>query len=142
MNTDMSAAPEIAQLASQIPAQSGSLTIGTLARELRLIASHPERWWSRAAYHTGRSEKIGLDCTAGITAWMTVLAPGDQGQYCDCDVMMLVAGDAAEESVADGGAVTTSLRAGRARVHGQGRVHQIRADGKGFAITLHVRGSA
>jgi len=34
------------------------------------------------------------------------------------------------------------LRAGRARVHGQGQVHQIRANSKGFAITLHVRGSA
>jgi hypothetical protein len=32
--------------------------------------------------------------------------------------MMLVAGDAVEESMADGGSVTTALRAGRARVHG------------------------
>jgi hypothetical protein len=139
----MSAAPELAQLALQIPAQPGALTIGTLARELRLLASHPERWWGRAAYHPDRSEKMDLEFTAaGITAWMMVLAPGDPGRYCDCDVMMLVAGEAIEESVADGGAVSTTLRAGRARVHGQGRVHQIRASGKGFAITLHVRGSA
>jgi hypothetical protein len=86
---------------------------------------------------------MDLEITAaGITAWMMVLAPGDPGRYCDCDVMMLVAGEAIEESVADGGAVSTTLRAGRARVHGQGQVHQIRANSKGFAITLHVRGSA
>jgi hypothetical protein len=138
----MSAAPEIAQLALQIPAQPGALTIGSLARELRLLASHPERWWGHAAYHTGRSEKMDLDSPAEIAAWMMVLAPGDPGRYCDCDVMMLVAGEAVEESVADGGAVSTTLRAGRARVHGQGQVHQIRANSKGFAITLHVRGSA
>jgi hypothetical protein len=139
----MSAAPEIAQLALQVPAQpvSGPLTVGTLARELRHLASHPERWWSLAAYHTGRSERMDLE-VAGIAAWMMVLAPGDPGHYCDCDVMMLVAGEATEESVAGGGAVSTTLRAGRARVHGQGQVHQIRASGKGFAITLHVRGSA
>jgi hypothetical protein len=139
----MSAAPEIAQLAIEIPAQSGAHTVGALARELRLLASHPERWWGRAAYHPGRSEKTELElAAAGIAAWMMVLAPGDPGRYCDCDVMMLVAGEAVEESVADGGAVSTTLRAGRARVHGQGQVHQIRANSKGFAITLHVRGSA
>jgi hypothetical protein len=52
--------------------------------------------------------------------------------------MMLVAGDAVEESVADGGSVTTELRTGLVRVHGQGLVHQIRAASAGFAVTLHV----
>jgi hypothetical protein len=142
----MSAAPEIARLAVRVPspaARSAPLTIGTLARKLQLIASSPERWWGLVRFHTARSERIDLDFPGtGFTAWLVVLAPGDPGHYCDCDLMMLVTGEAAEESVADGGGVTTDLRAGRARVHGHGRVHQIRATGTGFAVTLHVQGSA
>jgi hypothetical protein len=141
VNLDMSAAPEIALLA--VPAQPGILrprtTLGGLARELRLIASHPERWWEVVRYHSGSSEKITLG-VSGVTAWVGVLVPGDPGLYCSCDLMMLIAGDAVEESVADGGSVTTPLRAGRMRVHGQGLVHQIRAASAGFAVTLHVSG--
>ncbi|HEY1622430.1 MAG TPA: hypothetical protein VGG16_01395 [Streptosporangiaceae bacterium] len=148
MNLDLSAAPEIALLA--VPAQApqtpqfpghlpGNRTLGGLAGELRHIASRPEQWWGTVRYHSGSSEKIDLG-VSGITAWVGVLVPGDPGLYCSCDLMMLVAGDALEESVADGGSVTTELRAGRVRVHGQGLAHQIRAASAGFAITLHVRG--
>jgi hypothetical protein len=142
VNLDMSAAPEIALLA--VPTQpSGTVrpgaTLGALAGELTLIAGRPERWWGAVRYHTDSSEKIELD-VSGVSAWVCVLVPGDPGLYCSCDLMMLVAGDAVEESVADGGSVTTVLRAGRVRVHGQGLVHQIRAASAGFAITLHVRG--
>jgi hypothetical protein len=56
--------------------------------------------------------------------------------------MTVVAGSVIEESVADGGAVATTLAPGRMRVHGQGQVHQIRAGGDGFAVSLHVRGGA
>jgi hypothetical protein len=145
VNLDLSAAPEIAllavpaqtsQTAQQLPGQPQP-TLGGLARELRLIASRPERWWGAVRYHTVSSEKIDLD-VSGITAWVGVLLPGDPGLYCSCDLMMLIAGDAVEESVADGGSVTTALRAGLVRVHGQGLVHQIRAASAGFAVTLHV----
>jgi hypothetical protein len=138
---DLSAAPEIALLAG--PAQPGAAgaraTLGGLSRELMVIASRPERWWSAVTYHGGSSEKIDLG-VSGVDAWVSVLAPGSPGLYCACDLMMLVAGDALEESVADGGSVTTALRAGRVRVHGQGMVHQIRAASAGFAVTLHVSG--
>lgn len=144
MNLDLSAAPEIALLA--VPAQAPvpvtaplPTTLGGLARELRLIASRPERWWGAVRYHSDSSEIIDLG-VSGIAAWVGVLVPGDPGLYCSCDLMMLVAGDAVEESMADGGSVTTALRAGRARVHGQGLLHQIRAASAGFAVTLHVRG--
>jgi hypothetical protein len=143
VNLDLSAAPEIALLA--VPAQAHSPiapprpTLGGLAHELSLIASRPERWWGAVRYHSDSSERIDLG-VSGIGAWVAVLVPGDPGLYCSCDLMMLVAGDAMEESVADGGSVTTALRAGRVRVHGQGLVHQIRAASAGFAVTLHVSG--
>jgi hypothetical protein len=138
---DLSAAPEIALLA--VPAQPGvagaRATLGGLSRELMLIASRPEQWWSTVTYHHGSSETIDLG-VSGVNAWVGVLAPGNPGLFCSCDLMMLVAGDAVEESVADGGSVTTVLRAGRVRVHGQGMLHQIRAAAAGFAVTLHVSG--
>ena len=144
MNLDLSAAPEIALLA--VPAQAmepaaaqAQPTLGGLARELRLIASRPERWWGAVRYHSESSVKIDL-VVSGVSAWVGVLVPGDPGLYCSCDLMMLVAGDATEESVADGGSVTTALRAGRVRVHGQGLAHQVRAASAGFAVTLHVSG--
>jgi hypothetical protein len=144
MNLDMSVAPEIALLAQPgpVPAQSGGggrATVGTLAAELRVLASHPERWWSRVGFNRGRSEKIDLEFPGFSLA---VLFPGDAGVDCDCTVMTVVAGTVIEESVADGGGVTTELLPGRIRVHGQGQVHQLRAGGDGYAVTLHTRGSA
>jgi hypothetical protein len=147
MNADMSTAPEIALLAGGtpwVPAPSPP-TIGTLARELRQIADHPQRWWGLVRCSEDRSVSMGIELPVkriAFAAWVTVLAPDDLGVYCDCDLMTVVAGAAAEESVADGGGVTTELRPGRMRVHGQGFVHQIRAAGQGYAISLHVRGSA
>jgi hypothetical protein len=146
LNTDMSVAPEIAILAVPVQAPHSSTatlaqrpTIGVLAAELRVIADNPQRWWGLVGFKPGRYEKIGLG-GQGFAAWVMVLAPGDPGHYCDCDVMTLIAGEVAEESVADGGGVTTALQPGRVRVHGQGQVHQIRAIGDGYAVSLHVRG--
>ena len=143
MNADMSAAPEIALLANPLPRQPAPVTtrptIGTMAARLRDLASHPERWWGTVAFSPGRSEKVDLEFPG---CWLVVLSPGDAGLDCDCDVMTVVAGAVTEESVADGGGVTTALLPGRIRVHGQGQVHQIRAGEDGYAVTLHARGSA
>jgi hypothetical protein len=147
MNLDMSVAPEIALLAVPAqgippgitPARRPRATLGALARELSLIASRPERWWGAVRYHTAISEHIDLGFS-GLSSWVGVLVPGDAGLYCTCDLMMLVAGDAVEESVADGGSQITALRVGSMRVHGQGLVHQIRASGAGIAVTLHISG--
>ncbi len=152
VDVDMSVAPEIALLAQRAPAQPGGdghvadqppseraatrPTIGALAGELKLIAGHPERWWETVRFSPGRSEKIDLEFPG---SWVVVLAPDDPGIYCDCELMTVVAGAVTEESVADGGAVTSVLRPGPLRVHGQGQVHQIRASG-GFAVSLHIRG--
>ena len=144
MNVDMSDAPEIALLAAPaLPRQPGSRTsarptVGALASELRVLASQPERWWGAVRFSSGRSERIDLEFPG---SWVVVLAPGDPlGIDCDCEVMTVVAGAVTEETVADGGGVTTALRPGGMRVHGQGQVHRIRADGNGHAVTLHISG--
>lgn len=144
MNTDMSVAPEIALLATAPPPRrhghaASRPTIGAMAAELRALASRPERWWSHVTFSEGRSAKINLEFPG---CWLVVLSPGDEGLACDCEVMTVVAGAVTEESVADGGGVTTTLLPGRIRVHGQGQVHQIRAGEEGYAVTLHIGGSA
>jgi hypothetical protein len=141
---DLSAAPEIALLVAPyipMPARRGDArpTIGSLARQLRLTARQPEQWWGRVRFGHLRCEKIELDMPG---MWITVLAPGGEGMTCDCAALTVIAGTVMEEAVTAAGAVATTLVPGRIRVHGEGQVHQLRAAGDGYAVSLHARGSA
>jgi hypothetical protein len=138
----MSVAPEIAILAEAsllIPAQPTRAgtpgtrpTLGTLARHLRILAASPERWWGRVRFDPDRSVRIEIEDQPEYGAWLVVLPPGDTGQDCDCDVAVVIAGEATEG--APGGAV---LRPGSTRVHGQR--HRLRGHGAGYSISLHAR---
>jgi hypothetical protein len=152
----MSAAPEIARLAEAVllvpaqptagpqdaphdlaaredrPATSSPLTLGTLARHLRMLAATPERWWGLVRFDPDRSVKIGVEDHPSYLAWLVVLPPGDTGQDCDCDVAAVIAGEATEG--APGSAV---LRPGATRVHGQR--HRLRGHGADYSISLHAR---
>ena len=146
MTADMSVAPEIALLAAagSFPAAqpdgapgNGSLTLGTLARQLRMLAAAPERWWGLVRFDPARSVEIEVEAQPGYGAWLVVMPPGDAGRDCDCDVATLIAGEATE-----GGAL---LRPGPTRVHGQrhgqkhGQRHWLRGHGAGYSISLHAR---
>jgi hypothetical protein len=142
MTADMSAAPEIALLASAAsfpaiqPAGNGPAaapastppTLGTLARRLRMLAAAPERWWGLVRFDPARSVLIEVEDQPAWGAWLLVLPPGDAGRPCDCDVATLIAGEAAEGA---------ALHPGRVRVHGQR--HWLRGHGAGYSISLHAR---
>ena len=144
----MSVAPEIARLAETVllvpppPAvQPGSgqpglpgarLTLGTLARRLRMIAATPERWWGLVRFEPDRPLHIAVEVHPGYQAWLMVLPPGDSGQPCDCDVATMIAGEAIEGTDA-----APVLRPGPLRVHGQ--PHRLRGQGAGYSISLHAR---
>ncbi len=138
----MSVAPEIAILAKAallVPAQAATrapgvprVTLGTLARQLRMLAATPERWWGLVRFEEDRSVKIGVEDRPEYEAWLVVLPPGDSGRDCDCDAATIIAGEATEG--APGSAV---LRPGPTRVHGQR--HQLRGHGAGYSISLHAR---
>ena len=134
----MSVAPEIALLAAaSLPvatpaaneAAPGPLTLGTLARHLRMLSAMPERWWGLVRFDPIRSVEIEVEAQPGYGAWLVVMPPGDAGRACDCHVATLIAGEAAE-----GGVV---LRPGPARVHGPR--HRLRGHGAGYSISLHAR---
>ena len=146
----MSVAPEIAILAEAallVPAQPAGaqaagrstrapqvpqVTLGTLARQLRMLAATPERWWGLVRFNPDRSVKIRVEDQPEYEAWLVVLPPGDSGRDCDCDVATIIAGEATEG--APGSAV---LRPGPTRVHGQR--HRLRGHGAGYSISLHAQ---
>jgi hypothetical protein len=158
LTADMSVAPELAQLAESVPlvpaqqaaraaAWAGApaspegygpegrpapLTLGALARGLRIIAATPERWWSLVRFEPDRSVEMTVEQGLGYRAWLVVLPPDDTGRTCDCDVATMIAGEAAE-----GTAASAVLRPGPLRVHGER--HMLRGQGAGYSISLHVR---
>ena len=144
MTADMSVAPEIAILAKAaplVPAQPASpphraatcqVTLGTLARRLRMLAATSERWWELVRFDPDRSVRIEVEDQPEYGAWLMVLPPGHAGQDCACDVATVIAGEATEG--APGSAV---LRPGPTRVHGP--AHRLHGRGAGYSITLHAR---
>jgi hypothetical protein len=141
MLADMSVAPEIARLAETVvlvpprPAPGPRLTLGTLARQLRMIAATPEHWWGLVRFERDRPVWISVEVHPSYHAWLVVLPPGDSGQPCDCDVVTMIAGEATE-----GSSSSAPLRPGPLRVHGQR--HWLRGQGTGYSISLHARISA
>jgi hypothetical protein len=164
LNTDLSVAPEIAQLAAPfVPAQpdaSVRRTDGRIAGELADLAATPQRWWDLVRFDTGGPVRIPVPGLPGT--WLLVLPPGKAAD-CDCQQATALAGEALELSTAasptgagpigagpigagpTGAARTTSgtaagrpLRPGRVRVHGTPARHRIRAVGPGYSVTLHA----
>ena len=153
---DMSAAPEIARLAAALPllpaqsvvsvggadrpgrceqtGASAPLTLGALSRELRTIASTPERWWGLVRFEPDRPVTVVVEECESYRAWLAILPPGDGGQGCDCEAVTMIAGEATEGTDPGDGAI---LRPGPVRVHG-GR-HGLQGRGTGYSISLHAR---
>jgi hypothetical protein len=107
-------------------------TLGTLARQLRVLAASPERWWGLVRFDPDRSVRIEIEDQPEYGAWLVILPPGDVGQDCDCHVATVIAGEAA-----DGAPDSAVLRPGATRVHGQR--HRLRGRGAGYSISLHAR---
>jgi hypothetical protein len=132
VNTDLSVAPEIAQLAVPFVSQPQSraaakpYTDGRRAAELGELAAAPQRWWDLVRFDPDGPLRIPVRGAAG--AWLLVLPPGTLTD-CDCRYATLLAGEAAEEG--------RPLRAGRVRVHGDRSRHRTRGAGHGYSVSLH-----
>ena len=97
MNTDLSVAPEIAQLADPfVPAQhvtAAPRTDGRIAAALTELAATPQRWWDLVRFDAGGPVRIPVPGEPG--AWLLVLPPGTAVD-CDCQQATALAGEAAE----------------------------------------------
>lgn len=145
MNTDLSVAPEIAQLADPfVPAQQAAAprTDGRTAGDLADLAATPQRWWDLVRFDSAGPARIPVPDAPGT--WLLVLPPGATAD-CDCEQATALAGEAVEtpgtRPAADGqgstAPVRSPLRPGRVRVRGTRAPHRVRAAGPGYSVTLH-----
>jgi hypothetical protein len=138
LNTDLSVAPEIAQLAAPMlpvpPDVTAPRTDGRIAGDLAALAATPQRWWDLVRFDPAGPVRIPVPGAPG--AWLLVLPP-DTAADCDCAQATALAGEAAELAL-DGTA--RPLRPGRVRVHGTTAPHRLRTAGHGYSVTLHTGG--
>ncbi len=97
MNTDLSVAPELAQLADPfVPAQhvtAAPRTDGRTAAALTELAATPQRWWDLVRFDPQGPVRIPVPGEPG--AWLLVLPPG-AAVDCECQQATALAGEAAE----------------------------------------------
>lgn len=138
MNTDLSAAPEIARLAAALsparPDPAVPRTEGRIAGDLADLAAAPQRWWDLVRFDPSRPLRIAVPGAPG--AWLLVLPPGSAVD-CDCRQATALAGEAVETGGAAPGP-GRPLRPGRVRVHGTGSAHRLRSAGHGYSVSLHA----
>jgi hypothetical protein len=135
VNTDLSVAPEIAQLAGPfVPVQhvAAYRTDGRIAGDLADLAATPQRWWDLVRFDSDGPVRIPVPDAPG--AWLLVLPPGATAD-CDCQQATALAGEAVEAT--DHGTQARPLRPGRVRLHGTRAPHRVRAAGPGYSVTLH-----
>ena len=139
MNTDLSVAPEIAQLAAPLlPVQQVVIaprTDGRIAGDLAALASAPQRWWDLVRFDPAGPVRIPVPGAPG--AWLLVLPPGTEAD-CDCAQATALAGEAAELPAGGAGSAERPLRPGRVLVHGSTAPHRLRTAGHGYSVTLHT----
>ena len=135
MNTDLSVAPELAQLADPfVPPQQVTAvprTDGRVAAALTELAATPQRWWDLVRFDPDGPARIPVPGEPG--AWLLVLPPGTAVD-CDCLQATALAGEAVEAA----GGLSRPLRPGRVRVHGTQAPHRLRTAGHGYSVTLHA----
>ena len=141
LNTDLSVAPEIAQLADPfVPVQHAAAvprTDGRIAGDLAELAATPQRWWDLVRFDPAGPVRIPVPGAPGT--WLLVLPPAAAAD-CDCQQATALAGEAVETPGRRPGATARGqrpLRPGRVRVHGTAAPHRLRAAGPGYSVTLH-----
>ncbi len=149
MNSDLSVAPELAQLADPfVPPQhvtAAPRTDGRLAAALTELAATPQRWWDLVRFDAGGPVRIPVPGEQAV--WLLVLPPG-LAVDCDCLQATALAGEATEapgerangghQAPLPHGAQPIPLRPGRVRVHGAAARHRLHAAGPGYSVTLHA----
>ncbi len=149
MSLDISAAPEVAQLAG-MPASAPPfgkmgginppVTAGRLAGLLRAAAAEPARWWHRVQFDPRRPVHVRLDGTPECELWLVTTPPGYRGALRDhrhgCEVLTVVAGELAERAITASGSAELALRPNRIRVRGHGHLHETVNPGSCYAVSL------
>jgi hypothetical protein len=144
VNPDVSVAPEIAQLMAPLAgavaaaplaadlAAGTALTVGDLARRLKLITGAPDRWWHLVRFDPGQPVLADIPAEGPFRAWLTILPPAaaDTGER-RSDVLTVVAGELTEPGAGP-------LTPGRVRVHGDDRPRRLVNTSDGYTVSVHL----
>jgi hypothetical protein len=162
MKLDTSVAPEIALIAAAqdaaadrcgtgpsgpaVPpgaARAAPVTVGYLARCLRLLLADPQAWWDLVRFDPLGPVHVPVPAPGpGCGAWLLVLPPGrcgDEQPQWRWDVACLVAGTLAEPARQPAGRRGRLLVSGRIRVRGGEEPRHLTNAGRGYAVSLHAR---
>jgi hypothetical protein len=147
VNPDVSVAPEIAQLMAPLgllnpnpnPAAVTRLSVGDLARQLKLITGAPERWWHLVRFDPGQPVVVDIPVDGPYRAWLTILPPAATTATATAtatgersDVITVVAGELTEPG-------TSPLTPGRIRVHGASQPRRAVNTSDGYTVSVHLR---
>jgi hypothetical protein len=138
VNPDVSVAPEIAQLMEPLgllapnPAAVTRLSVGDLARQLKLITGAPEGWWHLVRFDPGQPVVVDIPVDGPYRAWLTILPPAATGtDERRSDVITVVAGELTEPG-------TSPLTPGRVRVHGASQPRRAVNTSDGYTVSVHL----
>ena len=141
MNPDVSVAPEIAQLMEPLgllapdPAAVTRLSVGDLARQLKLITGAPERWWHLVRFDPRQTVVVDIPLDGPYRAWLTILPPAAAGSATETgergEVITVVAGELTEHG-------TSPLTPGRVRVHGASQPRRAVNTSDGYTVSVHL----
>jgi hypothetical protein len=141
VNPDVSVAPEIAQLMEPLgllapnPAAVTRLSVGDLARQLKLITGAPERWWHLVRFDPGQAVVVDIPLDGPYRAWLTILPPAAADSATETggrgDVITVVAGELTEHG-------TSPLTPGRVRVHGASQPRRAVNTSDGYTVSVHL----
>jgi hypothetical protein len=147
VNPDVSVAPEIAQLMEPLGllapnrAAAARLSVGDLARQLKLITGAPERWWHLVRFDPGQPVVVDIPVDGPYRAWLTILPPAATSRANDratetgerrSDVITVVAGELTEPGA-------SPLTPGRVRVHGASQPGRAVNTSDGYTVSVHLR---
>ena len=150
MNPDVSVAPEIAQLMAPLgllnpnphPAAMTRLSVGDLARQLKLITGAPERWWHLVRFDPGQPVVVDIPVDGPYRAWLTILPPAAPASATETDGATET-GERSDGSTVVAGELTepgtSPLTPGRVRVHGAGQPHRAVNTSDGYTVSVHLR---
>lgn len=111
---------------------ASALTVGRLAGLVRELAARPADWW-----HLARFDGVPVRLAADYGLWLTAWPPGHRAAP-HADLLTVLGGELAEQTITERGVAERTLRANRVQVYGEGSPRELVNPGPGFAISLHA----
>ncbi|GAA3227491.1 cysteine dioxygenase [Actinocorallia longicatena] len=128
--------PDITQRDQNVVA--AVVTVGQLAGLIADTAAAPEQWWHLVRFHPSERTRLQLDNGLWLITWPPGFRLPAHGHHGATQVTGVIAGELAEVTVGDEGAVERPLRSNRIRIQTGDHMHEVVNPGTVYAVTLHA----